>query len=196
MPRPLWSGAISFGLVTIPVKLMSATEDRSVRFHQVHTEDLGRVRLRKYCEAEDREVAAAEIGKGYEVSRDTLVSVMDEELERMPLPTAKAIEIVAFVPAASIDPVGLSGDSCFLQYDGPVAAKPYVLIARALARNTKVAFGKLACTGGSACVLLRVRDGALVAHVLKWGDEVRDPSARPEGSQGHGLRDRRGAAAG
>lgn len=97
MPRPLWSGAISFGLVTIPVKLMSATEDRSVRFHQVHTEDLGRVRVRKYCEAEDREVSAAEIGKGFEVSKDTLVAVTDEELEQMPLPTAKAIEIVAFV---------------------------------------------------------------------------------------------------
>ncbi|MCZ0999693.1 Ku protein [Streptomyces mirabilis] len=176
MPRPLWSGAISFGLVTIPVKLMSATEDRSVRFHQVHTEDLGRVRVRKYCEAEDREVSAAEIGKGYEVSKDTLVAVTDEELEQMPLPTAKAIEIVAFVPAASIDPVRLSGDSYFLQYDGQVAAKPYVLIARALARNTKVAVAKLAWHGRERLVLLRVRDGALIAHVLKWDDEVRDPS--------------------
>ncbi|MFE2470585.1 non-homologous end joining protein Ku [Streptomyces mirabilis] len=176
MPRPLWSGAISFGLVTIPVKLLSATEDRSVRFHQVHTEDLGRVRVRKYCETEDREVSAAEIGKGYEVSKDTLVAVTDEELEQMPLPTAKAIEIVAFVPAASIDPVRLSGDSYFLQYDGPVAAKPYALIARALARNTKVAVAKLAWHGRERLVLLRVRDGALVAHVLKWDDEVRDPS--------------------
>ncbi|MEU9545827.1 Ku protein [Streptomyces mirabilis] len=162
--------------MTIPVKLMSATEDRSVRFHQVHTEDLGRVRVRKYCEAEDREVSAAEIGKGYEVSKDTLVAVTDEELEQMPLPTAKAIEIVAFVPAASIDPVRLSGDSYFLQYDGQVAAKPYVLIAQALARNTKVAVAKLAWHGRERLVLLRVRDGALVAHVLKWDDEVRDPS--------------------
>ncbi|QDN75818.1 Ku protein [Streptomyces sp. RLB3-17] len=176
MPRPLWSGAISFGLVTIPVKLLSATEDRSVRFHQVHTEDLGRVRVRKYCETEDREVSAAEIGKGYEVSKDTLVAVTDEELEQMPLPTAKAIEIVAFVPAASIDPVRLSGDSYFLKYDGQVAAKPYALIARALARNTKVAVAKLAWHGRERLVLLRVRDGALVAHVLKWDDEVRDPS--------------------
>jgi DNA end-binding protein Ku len=176
MPRPLWSGAISFGLVTIPVKLMSATEDRSVRFHQVHTEDLGRVRVRKYCETEGREVSAAEIGKGYEVSKDTLVAITDEELEQMPLPTAKAIEIVAFVPAASIDPVRLSGDSYFLQYDGQVAAKPYVLIARALARNTKVAVAKLAWHGRERLVLLRVKDGALIAHVLKWDDEVRDPS--------------------
>ncbi len=92
--------------MTIPVKLMSATEDRSVRFHQIHTEDLGRVRVRKFCEAEDRAVSAGEIDKGFEVSKDTLVAITDEELEQMPLPTAKAIEIVAFVPAASIDPGG------------------------------------------------------------------------------------------
>ncbi|MFJ5272248.1 Ku protein [Streptomyces sp. NPDC088358] len=176
MPRPLWSGAISFGLVTIPVKLVSATEDRSVHFHQIHTEDLSRVRVRKYCEAEDREVSAGEISKGYEVSKDTLVAVTDAELEEMPLPTAKAIEIVAFVPAASIDPVRLSGDSYFLQYDGQVAAKPYALIAKALARNTKVAVAKLAWHGRERLVLLRVRDGALIAHVLKWDDEIRDPA--------------------
>ncbi|MFD8423207.1 Ku protein [Streptomyces sp. NPDC059466] len=176
MPRPLWSGAISFGLVTIPVKLVSATEDRSVHFHQVHTEDMGRVRVRKYCEAEDREVSAGEIGKGFEVGKDTLVAVTDAELEAMPLPTAKAIEIVSFVPAASIDPVRLSGDSYFLQGDGQVAAKPYALIARALARNTKVAVAKLAWHGRERLVLLRVRDGVLVAHVLKWDDEIRDPA--------------------
>ncbi|MFG2425222.1 Ku protein [Streptomyces sp. NPDC048448] len=176
MPRPLWSGAISFGLVTIPVKLVSATDDRSVHFHQVHTEDMGRVRVRKYCEAEDREVSAGEIGKGFEVAKDTLVAVTDAELEEMPLPTAKAIEIVAFVPAASIDPVRLSGDSYFLQGDGQVAAKPYALIAKALARNTKVAVAKLAWHGRERLVLLRVRDGVLVAHVLKWDDEIRDPA--------------------
>jgi DNA end-binding protein Ku len=121
-------------------------------------------------------VSPGEIGKGFEVSKDTLVAVTDEELERMPLPTAKAIEIVAFVPAASIDPVRLSGDSYLVQYDGPVAAKPYALIARALVRNTKVAVAKPAWHGRERLVLLRVRDGALVAHVLKWDDEVRDPS--------------------
>ncbi|MEU1535914.1 Ku protein [Streptomyces fagopyri] len=176
MPRPLWSGAISFGLVTIPVKLVSATEDRSVHFHQVHTEDGGRVRVRKFCEVEDREVSGGEIGKGFEVSKDTLIAVTDAELESMPLPTAKAIEIVAFVPAASIDPVRLSGDSYFLQGDGQVAAKPYALIAKALARNTKVAIAKLAWHGRERLVLLRVRDGVLVAHVLKWHDEIRDPA--------------------
>ncbi|MFF2130046.1 Ku protein [Streptomyces olivochromogenes] len=128
-----------------------------------------------FCEAEDREESAGEIGRGSRSPR-TRCSRSRTKMERMPLPTATAIEIVAFVPAASIGPVRLSGDSYFLQYDGPVAAKPYVLIARALAGNTKVAVAKLAWHGRERLVLLRVRDGALVAHVLKWDDEVRDPS--------------------
>ncbi|MFJ2394471.1 Ku protein [Streptomyces sp. NPDC087843] len=115
-------------------------------------------------------MSAGEIGKGFKVSKDTLVAVTDAELEEMPLPT------VALVPAASIDPVRLNGDSYFLQGDGQVAAKPYALIAKALARNTKVAVAKLAWHGRERLVLLRVRDGVLVAHVLKWDDEIRDPA--------------------
>ncbi|MFD9514345.1 SOS response-associated peptidase family protein [Streptomyces mirabilis] len=160
----------------LPVKLMSATEDRSVRFHQVHTEDLGRVRVREYCETEDREVSVAEIGKGYEVSKDTLVAITDEELEQMPLPTAKAIEIVAFVPAASIDPVRLSGDSYFLQYDGQVAAKPYALVTDWRAEEALAPNWNVAPTNNVWAVLERVpRDQTDATAVqrelrpLRWG---------------------------
>lgn len=99
MPRPLWAGAISFGLVTIPVKVVSATEDHDVHFHRVHLADMGRVRTRKVCELDDQVVSQDEIGKGYEVAKDRTVPVTDEELEQMPLPTAKAIEIAAFTDA-------------------------------------------------------------------------------------------------
>ncbi|MFJ5273885.1 Ku protein [Streptomyces sp. NPDC088358] len=105
-----------------------------------------------------------------------MVAVTDAELEELPLPTAKAIEVVAFVPAASIDPVLLSGDSYFLQGDGQFAAKPYAPIAKALARNTKVAVAKLAWHGRERLVLLRVGDVVVVAHVLKWDDEILDPA--------------------
>lgn len=127
MPRIISSGAISFGLVTVPIHVVSATEDHSIRFHQYHLEDMGRVRVRKICDLEDREVTQGEIGKGYELSKDTLIAVTDEELREMPLPTAKAIEIAAFVPAASIDPLQV-GDGYYLQADGQVAAKPYKLL--------------------------------------------------------------------
>jgi hypothetical protein len=97
MPRTVWSGAISFDLVTVTIHVVSAVEDHSIRFHRVHLTDMARVRTRKVCELEDREVSTTEIGKGYEISRDHIVPVSDEELRDLPLPTAKAIEIVVFI---------------------------------------------------------------------------------------------------
>jgi DNA end-binding protein Ku len=176
MPRTIWSGAISFGLVTVPIHVVSATEDHSIRFHQVHLDDMGRVRVRKYCEIEDREVSNAEIGKGYPLTKDTIIPVLDEELREMPLPTAKAIEIEAFVPADSIDPIRI-GEGYYLQPDGQVAAKPYKLLRQALERSSKVAVAKFAWSGRERLGLLRVRDAVIVLHAMKWDDEIRDPSA-------------------
>ncbi|MGA4846586.1 Ku protein [Streptomyces sp. G5(2025)] len=172
--RPVWSGAISFGLVTIPIKVLPATENHSLRFHQYHLEDMGRVRTRKICELEDREVPTAEIGKGYEVNKDTIIAIADQELDDMPLPTAKAIEIAAFVPYESIDPVRI-GEGYYLQGDGQVAAKPYVLLRKALERSSKAAIAKFAWHGRERLGLLRVKDDAIVLHAMKWDDEVRSP---------------------
>ncbi|MGC5543720.1 Ku protein [Streptomyces griseus] len=174
MPRPLWAGAISFGLVTIPVKIVSATEDHDVHFHRVHLADMGRVRTRKVCELDDQVVPQDEIGKGYEIAKDQTVPVADEELEQMPLPTAKAIEIAAFVDADTIDPVRIS-DSYYLAADGQVAAKPYTLLRKALERSSKVAVAKFAWHGRERLGLLRIREGAIVLHSMKWPDEVRSP---------------------
>ncbi|MFH9067609.1 Ku protein [Streptomyces coeruleorubidus] len=85
----------------MPISVASATEDHSIRFHQYHLEDMGRVQVRKYCEIEDCEVDQGEIGKGYQLTREQVIPIGDEELRDLPLPTAKAIEIVAFVPRAS-----------------------------------------------------------------------------------------------
>jgi DNA end-binding protein Ku len=175
MPHTVWSGAISFGLVTIPIRVTAATEDHSIRFHQVHLEDMGRVRVRKYCEIEDREVSQGEIGKGYEVSKDTIVPVSDDELADMPLPIAKAIEIATFVPYESIDPIRI-GSGYYLEADGAVAAKPYVLLRKALERSSKAAVAKFAWHGRERLGLLRIRDDAIVLHAMRWDDEIRDPS--------------------
>ncbi|MFJ7201863.1 MULTISPECIES: Ku protein [unclassified Streptomyces] len=174
MPR--WTGAISFGLVTIPIKVVSATEDHSIRFHQVHLEDMGRVRTRKICSIDDEVVPQEEIGKGYELTKDELVAVTDEELDEMPLPTAKAIEIVAFVDADSIDPIRIS-DSYFLAVDGQVAAKPYTLLRKALERSDKVAVAKFAWHNRERLGLLRVREDAIVLHAMRWPDEIRSPNS-------------------
>ncbi|MEU6381881.1 Ku protein [Streptomyces sp. NPDC046909] len=146
MPRTIWSGAISFGLVTVPIHVQSATDDHAIKFHQYHLEDGGRVRVRKVCELEDREVANAEIGKGYEYAKDQIVPVSDQELRELPLPTAKAIEIVAFVPRDTIDPIRI-GEGYYLAPDGPVAAKPYLLLVKALGRSSRVAIAKYAWSG-------------------------------------------------
>ncbi|MFC9891523.1 non-homologous end joining protein Ku [Streptomyces pilosus] len=175
MPRTIWSGAISFGLVTVPINVISATEDHSVRFHQYHLEDMGRVRVRKYCEVEDREVASSEIGKGYQLTKEQVIPISEDELSNLPLPTAKAIEIEAFVPLASIDPIRI-GEGYYLQPSGQVAAKPYKLLLQALARSSKVAVAKYAWSGRERLGLLRVRDNVIVLHAMRWPDEIRDPS--------------------
>ncbi|MCX4971200.1 Ku protein [Streptomyces sp. NBC_00654] len=176
MPRPLWTGAISFGLVTIPIKVVSATEDRAIHFHQVHLEDMGRVRTRKICDIDGEVVPQEEIGKGYPIATDQTVPVTDEELDQMPLPTAKAIEIVAFVDADSIDPIRIS-DSYYLAIDGQVAAKPYALLRRALERSDRVAVAKFAWHNRERLGLLRVQSGAIMLHAMRWPDEIRSPES-------------------
>jgi DNA end-binding protein Ku len=175
MPRTIWSGAISFGLVTVPINVQSATENHSIQFHQYHLEDMGRVRYRKVCELEDREVAQSEIGKGYELSKTQVIPISDDDLRNLPLPTAKAIEIEAFVPLDSVDPIRI-GEGYYLQPDGQVAAKPYKLLVQALGRSSKVAVAKYAWSGRERLGLLRVRGDVIVLHAMRWPDEIRDPT--------------------
>lgn len=176
MPRTIWSGAISFGLVTVPCHVQSATENHSIAFHQYHLEDMGRVRVKKICEIEDREVHQSEIGKGYEYAKDQVVPISDAELRELPLPTAKAIEIAAFVPLESIDSLQMGG-GYYLAPDGVVAVKPYKLLVRALGRSSKVAVAKYAWSGRERLGLLRVRGDVIVLHEMYWPDEIRDPSS-------------------
>ncbi|GGU54704.1 non-homologous end joining protein Ku [Streptomyces lavendofoliae] len=177
MPRPVWSGAISFGLVTIPIKVLSATESHNISFHQVHEKDGGRIRYQKVCTLDDKVLSQDEIGRGYEISKDTVIPVTDADLDGMPLPTAKAIEIVAFVPASSIDPIRIS-DSYYLAADGQVAAKPYKLLREALNRSDRVAIAKFAWHNRERLGLLQVLDGEVIAlHSMRWPDEIRDPAA-------------------
>ncbi|MEU6299817.1 Ku protein [Streptomyces erythrochromogenes] len=175
--RPVWSGAISFGLVTIPIKVFPATESHSISFRQIHTADGGRIRYRKVCELDGEELAQEEIGRGYETATGTLVPVTDADLDAMPLPTAKAIEIVAFVPAESIDPIQI-GASYYLAAEG-VAAKPYELLRRALQRSSKVAVAKFAWHNRERLGLLRVLDDVIVLHAMLWPDEIRSTDQVP-----------------
>ena len=172
--RSIWNGAISFGLVSIPIKLVNATESHSIAFRQIHLDDGGRVRYRKFCDLEDREISSTEIGKGYEDADGSIIPITDEDLAHLPLPTAKTIEIVAFVPADRIDPLQMDA-AYYLAAGGAPAAKPYTLLREALKRSNKVAIAKYALRGRERLGMLRVVEDAITMHGLLWPDEVRAP---------------------
>ncbi|MGW2279657.1 non-homologous end joining protein Ku [Streptomyces sp. NPDC001770] len=172
--RSIWNGAISFGLVSIPVKLMNATENHSVSFRQVHLTDGGRIRYRKVCEVDEEEVTSAETGKAYEDADGTLIPITDEDLASLPLPTNKTIEILGFVPATRIDPLQMD-TAYYLSANGVPAAKPYTLLREALKRSEKVAVAKFALRGRERLGMLRVAEDVIVMHGLLWPDELRSP---------------------
>ncbi|MDI3417164.1 non-homologous end joining protein Ku [Streptomyces luteolus] len=172
--RSIWNGAISFGLVSIPIKLVNATENHNVSFRQIHTTDGGRIRYRKVCEVDEKEVSAAEIGKGYEDADGSIIPITEEDLASLPIPTAKTIEIVAFVPQERIDPLQMDA-AYYLAANGVPAAKPYTLLREALKRSKKVAVAKFALRGRERLGMLRVVDEAIAMHGLLWPDEIRAP---------------------
>ncbi|MEV6956448.1 Ku protein [Streptomyces sp. NPDC051183] len=172
--RSIWNGAISFGLVSIPIKLVNATESHSISFRQIHLSDGGRVRYRKVCELDGEEVSASEIGKGYEEADGSIIPITDEDLAQLPIATAKTIEIVSFVPADEIDPLQMDA-AYYLAANGATAAKPYTLLREALKRSRKVAIAKYALRGRERLGMLRVVDDVIAMHGLLWPDEIRAP---------------------
>lgn len=172
--RTIWKGTISFGLVSIPVRVVGATESHAVSFRQIHTSDEGRIRYRKVCELEDTEVPSGEIGRAYETADGTLVQVTDADLAALPLPTARTVDILGFVPLHSIDPYQFDR-SYYLTAEGSSAAKPYTLLREALRRAEKGAVAKLAMRGRETLALVRTLEGedVLGMHTLLWPDEIR-----------------------
>jgi DNA end-binding protein Ku len=174
MPRSIWKGAISFGLVTIPVKLFSATEEKDISFRQVHPEDGGRIKYKRVCEKCGKEVPYAEIAKGYELPDGRMVILSAEDFDDLPLATTKAVEVVQFVAKDDVDPTYFA-KTYFLQADGP-GVKPYVLLRDALSKSGQSAVVKVALRSREALALIRPKDGVLLMHTMLWPDELRDGS--------------------
>ncbi|MET9553054.1 Ku protein [Streptomyces sp. NPDC006645] len=172
--RSIWNGAISFGLVSIPIKLVNATESHSISFRQIHLADGGRIRYRKVCELDEEEVTSAEIGKAYEDADGSMIPITDDDLAQLPLPTAKTIDIVGFVPESSIDPLQV-GSAYYIAANGVPAAKPYTLLREALKRSEKVAIAKFALRGRERLGMVRVLGDVIALHGLLWPDEIRQP---------------------
>ncbi|MGY1915442.1 non-homologous end joining protein Ku [Blastococcus sp. SYSU DS0973] len=171
--RSIWRGAVSFGLVSIGVKLYSATEDKDIRFHQVHAVDGGRVKYKRVCSIDGEEVEYRDIAKGYELPSGEVVILTDEDFEELPLSTRREIEVLEFVAQDEIDPI-MFEKTYYLEPDGP-AARPYVLLRDALENAGQVAITKIAIRQRESLAALRVRNGVLVLHTMRWPDEIRRP---------------------
>jgi DNA end-binding protein Ku len=171
--RPIWRGAISFGLVTIGVQLYSATEQHDFRFHQVHGEDGGRIRYKRVCDECGKEVEYADIAKGYEDEDGQMVTLEKEDLDALPVNTDKAIDVVEFVPSDQVDPM-YYGKNYYLAPD-KTARKPYVLLRDALVESGRLAVVKITIRQRETIALLRAREDVLVLHTMLWPDEIRRP---------------------
>jgi DNA end-binding protein Ku len=169
--RAIWRGTISFGLVSIPVKLYSATEAHDVSFRQVHVTDGGRIRYRRVCEIDGEEVPYSDIAKGYELPDGGMVVLTDEDMSNLPLTSSKEIDVMEFVPADQIDPL-LYNKAYYAEPDKS-AVKPYVLMRDTLADSDRVAVVKVALRSREALGVLRAMDDVLVVHTLLWPEEIR-----------------------
>lgn len=177
MPRPVWSGTISFGLVAIPVKLFRAVNHKSVSFNQLDDRTMSRIRYRKVSDDTGEEVPDDHIVKGYEVSKGRYVVVDPDELEPFIPSATKTVDLEEFVELDEIDPVYF--DSAY--YVAPDAnPKPYVLLARAMEEAGKVAIGRLVMRNKQVTAAIRAVDGRLVMSTLSYADEVVSPEVIDE----------------
>ena len=171
--RAIWKGAISFGLVTIPVKLYSATEEKDVTFHQVRRSDGSRIKYKRVAATDGEEVEYGDIAKGYELPTGETVVLTDDDFKDLPLPTSRAIDVLQFVPLEEVDPIYFA-KSYYLEPD-KAGTKPYILLRKALEESGRVAVVKVALRNRESLATLRVRDGVFVLETMLWHDEVRVP---------------------
>jgi DNA end-binding protein Ku len=169
--RSIWKGAITFGLVNVPVKLYSATEDHDIKLHQVHDEDGGRIRYQRTCEIDGQVVPYEHIAKAYD-DGDRRVMITDEDLQALPSEKSREIDVVEFVPADQVDPI-MFEKAYYLEPDSR-SSKAYVLLRRTLEQTDRVAIVKFALRQKTRLAALRVKDDVLTLQTLLWGDEVRE----------------------
>ena len=172
MPRAMWKGAISFGLVTIPVSVYPATEEKTLRFNQLHDEDGGRIRMKRVCSIEGEEVGYEHIVKGYEYEKDRYVILTDEDFEAIPVESSRAIDIQQFVDLEEIDPMQYKKSYYLVPEE--TGAKAYALLREALNRSGKVGIAKVSFRDKEHLAALRFRDDAFVLETMYWPDEIRE----------------------
>lgn len=172
MPRSMWKGVITFGMVSIPVRLYVATDSNGISFRQLCAEHMSPIKYKRWCAEGDHEVSYGDIVKGYEVSSDNYVVIEDHDLDNLPLPTAHAIEITEFVERGEING-GLYFKSAYYMEPEEVGKKPYALLKQALEETKKVAVAKIAFRDREHLAALSPLDGHMLMNTLHWPDEIR-----------------------
>ncbi|QIG44198.1 Ku protein [Nocardioides anomalus] len=171
--RAIWKGAVSFGLVSVPVKLYAATESHDVSFRQVHAKDGGRIKYQRVCSLDGEEVAYADIAKGYETEDGEMVILSDEDMGELPSTSSREIAVEKFVPSDQIDPMLLE-KSYYLEPEKS-GAKPYALLRQALLDADRMAVVTVAIRNRTTIAVLRVKDDVIVLQTMMWPDEIRVP---------------------
>jgi DNA end-binding protein Ku len=171
----MWKGAISFGLVTIPVKLYAATEEKELHFKQLHKQCGTPIRYKKFCPTCAVEVEADQIIKGYEIEKEQYVTITEEELEAIPVAASRTLEIVDFIQLSEIDPVFY--DRTYYLEPGDGGSKPYALLRRAMEETGRIALAKVVMRSKESLAAIRVfREGVLALETMHFPDEVRSPA--------------------
>ena len=183
MPRAMWKGAVSFGLVNVPVKLYSATEDHDISFRQVHREDGGQIRYKRVCSIDGEEVAYDDIAKGYQTEDGQMVVITDDDLKELPHQSSKEIAVEKFVPSDQVDPL-LLDKPYYLEPEKGVG-KPYALLRDALEAADRMALVTVAIRNRKNMAVLRVREGVIVLQTMLWPDEIRSSEFVGLGDVGH-----------
>lgn len=181
MPRAMWSGAISFGLVNIPIKLFTAVSRKSVSFNQIDTRTGSRIQYRKVSAADGDEVPSEAIAKGYQLSSGEYVLVGDDELAALDPTATRSIDIEQFVDLDEIDPVYY--DSAYYVAPDKAARKPYALLTRAMEEQNKVAIARFVMRSKQYLAALRPKDGVLVMSTMVYADELNDPAQLVDGDE-------------
>jgi DNA end-binding protein Ku len=171
--RSIWKGAITFGLITIPVGLYTAVEEKDFRFNQLHAKDNGRIKYKRVCSVCGEEVPYDEIVKGYEFEKGNYVVFTEEEMEAIPADSIKAIDVVAFVPLEEIDPVYFQKP--YYVAPEPSGVKAYKLLEKAMNESGRIGIAKVTLREKERLATLRVRDGVFILETMNWPDEIREP---------------------
>ena len=171
--KTLWKGAITFGLISIPVRLYSAVQEKSLKFNMLHEEDKGRIKYKRECAKCGKEVGWDDIVKGYEYSKDHYVQFSEEEMDSVDVDSVRAIDVVSFVPLESIDPIYFN--KTYYVAPEPSGLKAYKLLQEALEAEGQVGIAKVALREKEHLATVRIKDDVFVLETMYWPDEIREP---------------------